>query len=97
VKQTLLEIKRRTNVTTKDIAERARLPIADVFVVETGGFSSKEKAQQVLAAFNHLSGMQVALEDIRLQDRGQTMITEKALLHTGADLTPKAKEDRHHG
>jgi hypothetical protein len=89
VKQTLLKIKRRTNVTTKDIAERARLPIADVFVVETGGFSSREKAQQVLVAFNQLSGMQVVLEDIRLQDRGQIMMTEKALLHT--------KEDQRHG
>jgi hypothetical protein len=89
VKQTLLEIKRRTNVTTKAIAERARLPIADVFVIETGGFSSREKAQLVLAAFNQLSGMQVVLEDIRLQDRGQIMITEKALPHT--------KEVQHHG
>jgi hypothetical protein len=97
VKKTLLEIKRRTNITTKEIAERARLSIADVFVVETGGFSSREKAQQVLAAFNQLSGMQVALEDIRLQDWGQTTITEKALLHTVANLTPKAKEDKRHG
>jgi hypothetical protein len=65
MKQTLLDIRRKTNVTTKAIAERARLPIADVFVVEAGGFTSRENAQKVVTAFNQLSGMQVLLEDIK--------------------------------
>ncbi len=65
MKQTLLDIKRKTNVTTKAIAERARLPIADVFTVEVGGFSSMEKVRQVLVAFNQLTGMQIQLDDIR--------------------------------
>ena len=52
VKQTLLDIRRTTSVTTKAIAECARLPIADVFVVETGGFTSKENAQKVVIAFH---------------------------------------------
>jgi hypothetical protein len=69
VKQTLLDIKRTTDVTTRAIAERARLPIADVFVVETGGFSSRETAQRVVTAFNQLSGMQVMLDDIRIYNR----------------------------
>lgn len=66
MKQTLLSIKRKTIITTQAIAERAHLPVADVFIVETGGFSSREKAQKVLTAFNQLSGMQVRLEDIAL-------------------------------
>jgi hypothetical protein len=69
VKQTLLDIKRRTNITTQEIAERAHLPIADVFVVETGGFSSRETAQKVVTAFNQLSGMRVMLDDIRIFSR----------------------------
>jgi hypothetical protein len=69
VKQTLLDIKRKTNVTTKAIAECARLPIADVFVVETGGFSSRETAQRVVTAFNQLSGMRVMLDDIKIYSR----------------------------
>ena len=69
MKQTLLDIKRTTNVTTKAIAERARLPIADVFVVETGGFSSRETAQKVVTAFNQLSGMRVMLDDIKIYSR----------------------------
>ena len=70
MKQTLLDIKRTTNITTKAIAQLAQLPVADVFVVETGGFSSWETAQKVVRAFNQLSGMQVRLEDIRLSNRG---------------------------
>lgn len=69
MKQTLLNIKRQTTVTTRAIAERAKLPIADVFVVETGGFSSRETAQKVVTAFNQLSGMRVLLEDITIHDR----------------------------
>ena len=69
VKKTLLDIKRTTTITTSAIAERAHLPVADVFVVETGGFSSKEIAQKVVAAFNQLSGMQVRLEDIKIYSR----------------------------
>ncbi len=69
MKQTLLDIKRTTNVTTKAIAEQARLPVADVFVVETGGFSSRETAQKVVTAFNQLSGLQVLLEDIKIYNR----------------------------
>jgi len=68
VKRTLLDIKRMTNVTTHAIAERAQLPISDVFVVETGGFSSRDTAQRVVTAFNQLSGMRVTLEDIRIYD-----------------------------
>jgi hypothetical protein len=52
VKQILLGIRRKTDITTQAIAERARLPITDVFVVETGGFPSRETAQRVVTAFN---------------------------------------------
>jgi len=72
VKQTLLDIKRKTNVTTQAIAERARLSVADVFVVETGGFSSRETAQKVVTAFNQLSGMRVMVDDIKLYSRASS-------------------------
>ena len=70
MKPTLLSIKRTTSITTRDIAERARLPISDVFVVETGGYSSRENTQRVIVAFNQLSGMHVTLDDIKIQSRG---------------------------
>ena len=68
MKQNLIDIRRNTRVTTKEIAERAQLPVADVFVVETGGFASKETAQKVVTAFNQLSGMSVRLKDIRISN-----------------------------
>jgi hypothetical protein len=74
VKQTLLEIKRKTTITTKAIAEQARLPIADVFTVETGGFCSTENAQRVITAFNQRSFLQVRLEDIALHPIAQSLI-----------------------
>ena len=69
VKQTLIAIKRQTTVTTREIAERAQLPVADVFVVETGGFTPRETAQKVVAAFNELSGMRITLDDIKIYSR----------------------------
>ena len=76
MKQTLLDIRRTTSVTTKAIAECARLPIADVFVVEAGGFTSKENAQKVVMAFNQLSGMQIMLDDITIHIRASDVQTD---------------------
>jgi len=74
MKKTLLEIKRTTTITTQAIAEWAKLPVADVFTVETGGYCSREKAQQVLTAFNQLSGLHVTLDDIHIHQASEVMI-----------------------
>jgi hypothetical protein len=66
MKQTLLDMKRKTTITTQALAQETRLSIGEVFAVEAGGYSSREKAQRVVSAFNQLSGMQVRLEDIRI-------------------------------
>ena len=55
-------------MTTHALAERARLPVADVFTVETGGFCTPQKAQQVVTAFNQLSGLHINVEDIILHE-----------------------------
>ena len=75
MKQTLLDIRRTTNVTTKDIAERAGLSAGDVFVVEAGGYTTNENVQRVLAAFNQLSGMQVRLDDIKISHSASSDIS----------------------
>ncbi len=64
-KQTLLDIKRTTNITTEAIAKCAQLEVADVFTVEIGGYTSWAVAQKVVRAFNQLSGMQVRVDDIK--------------------------------
>ena len=79
-KPTLLSMKRKTTVTTQALAERARLPIADVFVVETGGYSSRENAQRVVTAFNQLSGMRLRLEDIAIHLKDNAQREEHQLL-----------------
>lgn len=66
MKETLQAIRRTTPITTHDLARQAHLPVADVFAVEIGGYTSREKAQQVIRAFNRLSGLGVAVEDIRI-------------------------------
>jgi hypothetical protein len=48
------------------IAEHAGLPQTDVFVIEAGGYTSPDKAQRVLNAFNQLSGMHLTIDDITL-------------------------------
>jgi hypothetical protein len=53
----------------KEVAECARLPLADVFVVEAGGFTSRETAQRVVTAFNQLSGMKIMVDDIKIYSR----------------------------
>ena len=66
MKQTLLEIKRKAGITTQALSERAKLPIADVFTVEAGGYCTVENAQRVVTAFNQLSGMHIRLENIMI-------------------------------
>jgi len=65
MKQKLLDIRRTTTITTEAIAERAKLPVADVFTVETGGYCSWEKVQKVVNAFNQLSGKRISVNDIQ--------------------------------
>jgi SAM-dependent methyltransferase len=68
VKRTLLEIKRTTPITTQAIAEQAQLSVAEVFAAETGGYCSRQTVQQVVAAFNHLSGMCITLDAIKVSN-----------------------------
>ena len=64
MKQTLQSIRRSTNVTTEDIAKVAGLSTGEVFVVEAGGFSTNDKVQKVISAFNRLSGLRIQMSDI---------------------------------
>ena len=65
MKQTLMQIKRTTNISTKDIAEKAQLPIADVHVILVGGCASWALARKVVNAFNELSAMHIRVDDIK--------------------------------
>jgi len=58
-------------VTPQDIAKLAGLSLADVYVIEIGGYSSEEKIGVVLRVFNALTGQRLARDDIRAQRGGQ--------------------------
>jgi hypothetical protein len=64
-KQKLIDIKKGTNITTKDIATQAQLRVSDVFTVEIGGCASWELAQKVVKAFNQLSGKHIRVDDLK--------------------------------
>ena len=64
MKQTLLSIRRNTDITTQAIAQKAGLPVSDVYTVEVGGCASWALAQKVVSAFNQLSGLKVSVYDI---------------------------------
>ena len=84
MKQKLLDIRRKTNVTTRDIAEQARLSVGDVVTVEAGGYTSVEKARRVIMAFNQLSGMQVRLDDIKISHSAASASSDISPLQTRA-------------
>ena len=66
MKETLRSLRRSTAITTDELAQQARLPRADVIAVEVGGYTSREKAQRVVGAFNRLSRMGIRVEDIHI-------------------------------
>jgi hypothetical protein len=70
MKQTLREMRRQTSVTTQAIAAQAQLPTADVVAIEVGGYTSTEKVQRVVTAFNRLSGMNLTPEDLTIHYLG---------------------------
>jgi len=64
-KPTLLVLRRKTRISSDDLARAAGVPLALSYAVEIGGFCHKETALKVLAAFNSLSHSNYALADIR--------------------------------
>ncbi len=67
-KPTLLSIRQQTQISTEQIAQEAHVSLAEVYVVEIGGFAQKDVAARVIAAFTRLSGMNYTLDDIRLHN-----------------------------
>jgi hypothetical protein len=67
-KPTLLSIRQQTQIGTEQIAREAGVSVAEAYVVEIGGFTQKDVAARVLAAFVKLSGTHYTLDDIRLHN-----------------------------
>jgi len=68
IKQRLLTIKQQTKISTQQLALAAGLSIGEVYLVEIGGFVSLDQARKVVNAFSQLSGQQLTVDDIRIQN-----------------------------
>ncbi len=51
-------------ITRYDLAASSGLTPTDVYVIEIGGYSSTEKVESVLRAFNSLAGRTLSINDI---------------------------------
>ncbi len=51
-------------ITRYDLAAFSGLAPTDVYVIEIGGYSSTEKVESVLRAFNRLTGRTLSMNDI---------------------------------
>ena len=53
------------SITRQDIVTLTGLTPGEVYVVDIGGYSSRETLQTVLLAFNSLTGLRLTMDDIR--------------------------------
>jgi hypothetical protein len=63
-KPTLLELRRKHNITSSQLATAANIPLYQSYTVEVGGFTKKDIAEKVLAAFSTLTKKRFTLSDI---------------------------------
>ncbi len=69
-KPTLLSIRQHTSISTQQLAHEAGVSLTETYVVEIGGFASRETAQKVITAFSRLSGIHYSLDDIQFRNVG---------------------------
>ncbi len=81
-KPTLLSIRQRTRISTEQLAKEAGVSLTEAYVVEIGGFTRKEVAVRVLAAFVKLSGLYYTLDDIRLHNVPSTGRSRQAMMNS---------------
>ena len=81
-KPTLLSIRQHTRISTEQLAKEAGVSLTEAYVVEIGGFTRKEVAVRVLAAFVKLSGMYYTLDDIRLHNVPSTSRSRQAMMNS---------------
>jgi hypothetical protein len=67
---TLQDLRRKTQFTSRQVAEAARVPLRVEYAMEIGGIVTQENAKKVLAAFSHLTGTQYSLRDVQVHLTG---------------------------
>ncbi len=63
---TLQELRRKTALTSRQIAEAAQVPLRTEYLMEIGGRVEPQDAERVLEAFSQLTGETYSLNTVRV-------------------------------
>jgi len=61
---TLQALRRKTQLSSREVAEAAGVPLRIEYVMEIGGVVDQEDAEKVLAAFSRLTGHEYSLKTV---------------------------------
>lgn len=64
---TMQALRRKTPLTSRQVAEAAGVPLRVEYVLEIGGMVTQEDAEKVLAAFSRLTGEPYSLHNVQVQ------------------------------
>lgn len=62
----LQHLRRKTNLTSRQVADEAGVPLRVEYLMEIGGIVTPEDAKKVLAAFSRLTGKQYSLQNVQV-------------------------------
>ena len=63
---TLQTLRRKTPLTSRQVAEAAGVPLRIEYLLEIGGIVTQGEAEQVLAAFSRLTGTEYSLHNVQV-------------------------------
>jgi len=64
--QTLMQARRDNNLTSRQLADVAGVPLRVEYVAEIGGLVEEMEAEQLLEALSHLAGKHYTLKDVQV-------------------------------
>jgi hypothetical protein len=64
--QLLINIRRSKSITSKQVADLARVSLATVYVTEIGGRVKRQDAERVLEAFSELAGTKYTFNNVKV-------------------------------
>jgi len=70
--QTLMQVRRENNLTSRQLADAAGVPLRVAYLAEIGGLVEEIDAKLLLEALSKLTGKQYTLKDVQMNiKRGQ--------------------------
>jgi hypothetical protein len=63
-KPTLMQVRRKASLTTREVADLAGVPLRVAYLMEIGGMTEREDVQKILAALGTLTQRTYTVEDL---------------------------------